>query len=100
MWVTSSLAGECFSITGVIGELVYTKAVLAYIYGQRIQSFPCVVVTDCKNLYEAIHSISLVEDMWLITDIAAINEAIEKGEVSEVQRVSSERMLANCGSFK
>jgi hypothetical protein len=59
-----------------------------------------VVVTDCKNLYEAIHSISLVEDMWLITDIAAINEAIEKGEVSEVPRVSSERMLANCGSFK
>ena len=54
------------------------------------------VVTDCKNLYEAIHSTSLVDDMWLITDIAAIKEAVENGEVTEVQRVPSERMLANC----
>jgi hypothetical protein len=57
---------------------------------------PCVVVTDCKNLFEAIHSTSLVEDMWLITDIAAIKEAIEKREIKEVQRVPCERMLANC----
>ena len=34
--------------------------------------------------------------MWLITDIAAIKEAIETGEVTEIQRVPSERMLANC----
>ena len=45
---------------------------------------------------KAAHSTSLVEDMWLITDIAAIKEAIETGEVTEVQRVPSERMLANC----
>ena len=94
--VTSSLAGECYSMIGVIGELVYTKAVLAQIYGQRIQEVPCVVVTDCKNLYEAVHSTSMVEDMWLITDIASIKDALESKEVTEIQRVPSERMIANC----
>ena len=94
--VTSSLAGECYSMIGVIGELVYTKAVIAQIYGQRIQEVPCVVVTDCKNLYEAVHSTSMVEDMWLITDIASIKDALERKEVTEIQRVPSERMLANC----
>ena len=94
--VTSSMAGECYSLIAIIGEMVYTKGVLAQIYGQRIQNIPCLAVTDCKNLYEAVHSTSLVEDMWLITDIAAIKEAIETGEVTEIQRVPSERMLANC----
>jgi len=94
--VTSSMAGECYSLVAIIGEMVYTKGVLAQIYGQRIQNIPCLAVTDCKNLYEAVHSTSLVEDMWLITDIAAIKEAIETGEVTEIQRVPSERMLANC----
>ena len=94
--VISSLAGECFAMIGVIGELVYTKAILAQIYGQRIKAITTLVVTDCKNLDEAVHSSSLVEDRWLITDIAAIKEALENREISEVHRVPSERMLANC----
>ena len=94
--VISSLAGECFAMIGVIGELVYTKAILAQIYGQRIKAIKTVVVTDCKNLDEAVHSSSLVEDRWLITDIAAIKEALENKEITEVRRVPSERMLANC----
>ena len=49
---------------GVIGELVYTKAILAQIYGQRIKAITTLVVTDCKNLDEAVHSSSLVEDRW------------------------------------
>ena len=54
------------------------------------------VVTDSKNLYEAVHSTSMVEDMWLITDIASIKDALESKEVTEIQRVPSERMIANC----
>ena len=94
--VTSSLAGECYAMIGIIGELAYTKAVLAQIYGTRMQSIPTIVVTDCKNLEESVHSSSLVEDRWLITDIAAIKEALETKEVTEIRRVPSEKMIANC----
>ena len=94
--VTSSLAGECYAMIGIIGELAYIKAVLAQIYGTRVESIPTVVVTDCKNLEEAVHSSSLVEDRWLITDIAAIKEALESKEVTEIKRVPSEKMIANC----
>ena len=94
--VTSSLAGECYAMIAVIGELVYTKAVLSQIYGQRMKDIPTIVVTDCKNLEEAVHSSSLVEDRWLITDVAAIKEALERKEITEIQRVPSERMIANC----
>ena len=94
--VTSSLAGECYAMIAVIGELVYTMAVLSQIYGQRVKDIPTIVVTDCKNLEESVHSSSLVEDRWLITDIAAIKEALERKEITEIQRVPSERMIANC----
>ena len=94
--VTSSLAGECLAMIGVIGELVYIKTVFSQIYGQRVQEIPTIVVTDCRNLEEAVYSSSLVEDRWLITDIAAIKEALEKKEITAVRRVPSERMLANC----
>ena len=94
--VTSSLAGECYAMIAVIGELVYNKAVLSQIYGQRMKDIPTIVVTDCKNLEEAVHSSSLVEDRWIITDVAAIKEALERKEITEIQRVPSERMIANC----
>ena len=41
-------------------------------------------------------SINLVDDPWLIPDVAVIKEALENGTVTEVRRVSSEEMLANC----
>ena len=57
---------------------------------------PSIVVTDSKNLEEAIHSTSLVEDSWLVPDIAVIKEAVEEKTVTHVRRVKSQEMLANC----
>ena len=94
--VISSLAGEALAMTGTIGEIVYTKAILVQIFGKRIRDVPVIVVTDSKNLDEAVHSTSLVDDPWLIPDIAIIKEALEDGTVTAVRRVSSEEMLANC----
>ena len=81
---------------GVIGELVYTKAVLEQLYGKRVQDIPTIAVADSENLAEAIKSISLVDDPWLIPDIAVIKEAIEQKTISEVRRVRGEDMLADC----
>ena len=94
--VISSLAGEALAMAGTIGEIVYTKAMLSQILGKRMNQVPVIIVTDSKNLEEAVHSTKLVEDPWLIPDIAIIKEAMEQGTVSEVKRVASEEMLANC----
>ena len=94
--VISSLAGEALAMAGTIGEIVYTKAILSQILGRRMDQVPVIIVTDSKNLEEAVHSTKLVEDPWLIPDIAIIKEAMEQGTVAEVKRVSSEEMLANC----
>ena len=94
--VISSLAGEALAMIGTIGEIVYTRAVLEQLYGKRVNKIPSLVVTDSKNLEEAIQSTSLVEDSWLIPDIAVIKEAIEEKTVTHVRRVKSQEMLANC----
>ena len=94
--VISSLAGEALAMIVTIGEIVYTRAVLEQLYGKRVNMIPSIVVTDSKNLEEAIHSTSLVEDSWLVPDIAVIKEAVEEKTVTHVRRVKSQEMLANC----
>ena len=94
--VVSSLAGEVFAMQSTIGQLVYTKALLAEIYGERMKKMDSIVVTDCKDLESAVIGSKLVHDAWLIPDVAIIKEALEQGEISAITRVPSERMLANC----
>ena len=64
--MVSSLAAEALAMVASIGELVYMTAVLTQIYGNQVNDIPRVVVTDAKNLEEAVKSTSLVEDPWLI----------------------------------
>ena len=87
--VISSLAGEALAMIVTIGEIVYTRAVLEQLYGKRVNMIPSIVVTDSKNLEEAIQSTSLVEDSWLIPDIAVIKEAVEEKTVTHVRRVNN-----------
>ena len=94
--MVSSLAGEALAIVAAIGEIVYTKSIIHQIYGEVIEKTPVIIVTDSKNLDEAVHSSSLVEDAWLITDVAIIKDALEDGTISCLKRVQSEAMLANC----
>ena len=81
---------------GMIGELVYTKAVLEQLFGKRVNNIPTIAVTDSKNLEESVKSTSLTDDSWLIPDIAVIKEALEDGTISEIRRVSGKQMLADC----
>ena len=94
--VVSSLAGEALALVATIGELVYTKAIFRQIYGEIVDSVPVILYTDSRNLHEAIYSTTLVEDAWLIPDIAMIKEALVHKTISSVRRVDSKNMLANC----
>ena len=94
--VVSSLAGEALAMFAMVGEIVYTKAILSQIFGERISKTPVILFTDCKNLHDALYSTCLVEDSWLIPDIAAIHEALEQEVVTCVRRVGGKDMLADC----
>ena len=80
--VINTLAGEALAMIGV--------------FGTRANDIPTLVLSDCKNLTQAIKSTSLVEDPWLIPDIAVIKDALEDKTVSEVRWVSSKDMMADC----
>ena len=82
--VISSLAGETMAMINTIGEIVYTMAVLVQIYGGRVKAIPKVVVTDSKNLEEAILLTTLVTDSWLVPDIAVIKQALEDEMVMHI----------------
>ena len=94
--VVSSLAGEALAMVALIGELVYNKTILVQLFGEGMETIPVICFTDCKNLHDAIHSTSLVEDSWLVPDIAIIQEALTQQTISAVRRVSSKDMLADC----
>ena len=61
--VISSQAGETLAMIDTIGDIVYTKAVLVQLFGSRANNIKTIiVVTDLKNLEEAIKSTNLVDD--------------------------------------
>ncbi len=94
--VISSLAGEALAMVALIGDIVYNKSIISQIYGEQINSVPITLFTDCKNLHDAIHSTSLVDDSWLIPDIAIIQEALSHKTVTCIRQVSKKDMLADC----
>ena len=94
--VISAMAGEAIAMNDTIGETIYSKSILKQIFGEKIEEIPVIIVTDSNNLEKAIYSTSLVEDGRLIPDIAVIKEAVDRGVVTEVRKVKSEEMLANC----
>ena len=94
--VISSLAGEALAMVASIGEMVYNKAIFKQVYGDVVDGMPVIMFTDSRNLFEAVHSTALVEDAWLIPDIAVIKDALNNGTISCLRRVYSENMLANC----
>ena len=94
--VTSSLAGEALAMVATIGEVIYNRTILTQIFGTEIERIPVIIYTDCRNLYDAVHSTSLVEDAWLVPDVAVIQEALEQGNVSCIKWVNNKDMLADC----
>ena len=79
-----------------VGDHVYTEAVLVQQFGSRANEVKTVVVTDSKNLEEAIKSTSLADDPWLVPDVAVIKEAVEIVTITKVKRVRGDDMLAKC----
>ena len=94
--VASSMAAEGLAMVQTIGVMVYNKAILRQIYGPQVDDIPVIIFTDSCNLSRNVISTSMVDDEWLIVDIAMIKDALKDGTVTEIRRVSHADMLADC----
>ena len=65
-------------------------------YRAKDGDIPCLMLTDSKDLYEAVHNIKSPEEKRLIGDILQIKQAVvlEKN-ITEFRHVSKEDMLAD-----
>ena len=55
------------------------KSILVQIFGRRMDNL------DCRNLHEAVRSTKLVDDSWIITDVAMIKDALSSGAYVRVK---------------
>ena len=94
--VNSSLGAEVIAGTKLIGTLYFIKEILKQMYGTKIGDIPCLLLTDSKDLYEAIHNIKSPEEKRLIGDIFQLKQAIALDRIiTEVRHVPKEDMLAD-----
>ena len=95
--VTSPSAAETLAQNDGISEMIFVKSLLGEIFGTAmVSTMPVHLYTDSKNVQKSVNSTAMVDDPRLRTEVAALKESIEKGEVNELKRVDSKTMIANC----
>ena len=94
--VLSSTAAETLALNDTVSEIVYVKAVLKEMLGSVAEEIPMEIFTDSKNLWKAVQTTALNDDPRLRTDLAALKESLENGEVTKIHRISGKEMMADC----
>ena len=89
----STIEAEALSVGEAIEGLIYFNRLWEEVVGER--KLEAVVKTDSKTLMTAIKSSTGVSSKRLKIDIAAIREAIESGEIKEVQWVQGKHQIAD-----
>ena len=92
--VSSSTAAEALAVNDTLDEMVYIRSVLSEIFGGAVE-IPMELITDSRNLYQSVHSSTLVENPRLRLDVAKLQESIKSGELSDFKHESGKSMLAN-----
>ena len=65
-------------------------------YGKERGDIPCLMITDSKDLYEAVHNVKNTNDKRLLGDVLQIKQAMAiDGIVEELRHVPSHEMLAD-----
>ena len=101
--VRSTLSAEAYSCSEALDSLNWLRTTLKEIvqggsmkdYNARMQTIPGVTVTDCKSLYDCIHSErTLLSDKRLSLEAAIIRQSLD--ENLSIRWVSTEQQLADC----
>ena len=93
--VSSSTAAEALAANAVLDEMVYIKFVLRELLGDVVDNIPLHLVTDSKNLHDAVLSSTLVENPRLRTDIAKVKESLKEKELQDFSLVKGKEMIAD-----
>ena len=93
--VSSSTAAEALSANEALDDVVYIKAILVEMFGETATMIPIKLVTDSKNLHNAVISSTLTENPRMRVDISKLKESLKNEELKEFIHVCGKKMLAN-----
>ena len=95
--VSSSFAAETLALQKATGSLFLARKLLEGFLGQEAEKIECLAITDCSDLWSAIHNMKSCGDNRLQADIINIKQAINDDRtVQELRLVDSSYMLADC----
>ena len=93
--VSSSTAAEALAANDSLDLMVYIQSVLGELLGQKGHDIPLVLMTDSKNLHDAVMSSGLVDNPRLRTQVAVLKESLQSRELNKLVHVSGKRMIAD-----
>ena len=96
--VHSTLAAEAISMAEAIDMAIFISTLFSELTTGKPNphKLPITCVTDCKSLYEAVHSSKSVKEKRLRIDISGIKESIDNGQIQEFLWRKTETQLADC----
>ena len=92
--VRSTLAGETLAMADGIDTGVFLSTLYGELSRNKNPVLKC--ITDCNSLHDAIYSNKFVTEKRLRLEISGIKEMTERGTVTNVQWVNTEKQLADC----
>ena len=94
--VRSTIAAEALSLQEGLEAGYYYRKMVEDMLNIQPKTIPIIAYIDNKSVLEAVYSTRLVDDKRLRVDIAAIQELLQDGSVSEVKWCPGKVQLANC----
>ena len=93
--VRSTLAAEMLSLTEALEQAYSLKAIILELTGAMSDNIQIEAYVDNKSVRDAVYSAKSVKDSKLKLDVEAIKEMLHKKEVSKIQWIAGEKMIAN-----
>ena len=94
--VNSSFGAETLAVIKLIGQLFHIQQTLKQMYGKKQGDIKTLVLTDARDLYEAVLSVKSPPEKLHTPDVLQIKQAIVVEKIiTELRLVSKDRMLAD-----
>ncbi len=98
--VRSTIAAETLSLQEGLETAIYLRRLIEEVLSLEEGSIPIAAYIDNKSVVEAVHSTKMVDDKRLRLDIAAVQQSLQRREVTSIQWCPGELQLANCMTKK
>ena len=94
--VKSTVAAECLAAIEAAENVVLIHNALKSILNNPDCFIECLIYCDNKNLVNAVHSSTKVEDQRLQIDVCVLRDMLSNGELSKFCWVPTSLQIANC----